>query len=79
MIDYLKDIMSEHLLFCKDGDLLAIDLYEFEVDNSMRHEAGYYFACVLYSRQKRAPFLETIVSDWWLMSTTKKNGANFWV
>ena len=44
MIDYLKDIMSEHLLFRKDGDLFVVDLHEFEVDNPMRHEADYYFA-----------------------------------
>jgi len=33
MIDYLKDIMSEHLLFHEDGDILAVDLHGFEVDN----------------------------------------------
>lgn len=44
MVDYLEDIMSEHLLFRKDGDLPAVDLHEFGVDNPMRHEAGYYFA-----------------------------------
>jgi hypothetical protein len=44
MIDYLEDIMSEHLLFGKDGEIPAVDLHGFGVDNPMRHEAGYYFA-----------------------------------
>ncbi|TMC16025.1 MAG: hypothetical protein E6J34_20590 [Chloroflexi bacterium] len=44
MIDYLEDIMSEHLLFRKDGTIPAVDLHGFGVDNPMRHEAGHYFA-----------------------------------
>src|SRR5947199_10055762 len=44
MIDYLEDIMSEHLLFRKDGTIPAVGLHGFGVDNPMRHEAGHYFA-----------------------------------
>jgi hypothetical protein len=44
MLDYLEDIMSEHLLFRKDGSIPTVDLHGFGVDNPMRREAGYYFA-----------------------------------
>jgi len=44
MLDYLEDIMSEHLLFYKDGSIPMVDLHGFEVDNLMRYEASYYFA-----------------------------------
>ena len=43
IIDYLKNIMNEYLLFRKNENFFIINLYEFELNNLIKHEIDYYF------------------------------------
>jgi len=43
LIDELEDMLSQELLFRRDGRLPDVNLHGF-TDNAMRREAGYYFA-----------------------------------
>ena len=42
LITSAKEILSQHLLFLKDGSLLEVDLNV--IDDLSNHKAGHYFA-----------------------------------
>ena len=43
IINYLKNIINKYLLFHKNENIFIIDLYKFEINNSMRYKIDYYF------------------------------------
>ena len=43
IIDYLKNIINEYLLFNKNENLLIINLYKLKINNLMKHKIDNYF------------------------------------